>query len=122
MRPIFNPIVEAAKNVQLINYEPSKCSVRSHGPIKGYAANTNQGAVRNYNEDRVAIILNIVKPEHHKIETWPKCQYFAIYDGHGGSGCADFLRDNLHNYVIRHPSFPDDVVDAINKGFAQADS
>eukprot|EP00341_Mesodinium_pulex_P003077 CAMPEP_0116950926 /NCGR_PEP_ID=MMETSP0467-20121206/39778_1 /TAXON_ID=283647 /ORGANISM="Mesodinium pulex, Strain SPMC105" /LENGTH=276 /DNA_ID=CAMNT_0004635801 /DNA_START=161 /DNA_END=988 /DNA_ORIENTATION=- len=30
--------------------------------IKGYAANTDEGIVRNYNEDRVTIILNIVKP------------------------------------------------------------
>lgn len=103
IRQVYNPIIEACKNVVLDNYEPSKCSVRSHGGIKGYAANTNQGAVRNYNEDRVAIILNIVKPEQHptQIAHWPKCQFFAIYDGHGGHGCADFLRDNLHNYVIR---------------------
>lgn len=33
------------------------------------------------------------------MEYWPKCSYFAIYDGHGGSACADFLRDNLHLFV-----------------------
>jgi protein phosphatase PTC2/3 len=27
---------------------------------------------------------------------WPKCSFFAIYDGHGGSACADFLKDSLH--------------------------
>jgi serine/threonine protein phosphatase PrpC len=27
---------------------------------------------------------------------WPKCSFFAIYDGHGGNMCADFLKDNLH--------------------------
>ena len=52
---------------------------------------------RNYNEDRVAIILNIMKP---KVKTysgeWPKCSFFGIYDGHGGHICADFLRDYLH--------------------------
>lgn len=27
--------------------------------IAAYAANTNQGIIRNYNEDRVSIVLNI---------------------------------------------------------------
>jgi serine/threonine protein phosphatase PrpC len=53
---------------------------------------------RNYNEDRVAIILNIMKPKHKEINesSWPKCSFFGVYDGHGGNVCADFLRDYLH--------------------------
>ena len=27
---------------------------------------------------------------------WPYCSFFAIYDGHGGDKCAEYLRDNLH--------------------------
>ena len=46
------------------NHEPTKCSLRRNGIVRAYAANTNQGLVRGYNEDRVSIILNIVKPEH----------------------------------------------------------
>lgn len=41
--------------------------------------------MRNYNEDRVSIILNIVKPENRKNENWPKCSFFGVYDGHGGN-------------------------------------
>jgi len=53
--------------------------------------------IRNYNEDRVSIILNIMQPENKKyLDHWPNCCIFAIYDGHGGSKCADFLRENLH--------------------------
>ena len=50
------------EKIILPNYEPTKCSSTRHGIIKAYAANTNQGNVRDYNEDRVSIILNIVKP------------------------------------------------------------
>ena len=54
--------------------------------------------MRNYNEDRVAIILNIMKPKSKNFDSnlWPKCSFFGIYDGHGGAVCADFLRDYLH--------------------------
>lgn len=83
----------------LPNHEPTKCSFKKNGIIKAYAANTNQGTVRNYNEDRVSIILNIMKPENRKNENWPKCSFFGVYDGHGGVACADFLRDNLHHFV-----------------------
>lgn len=86
--------------VILPNYESTKCSVKRNGVIKAYGANTHQGIVRNYNEDRVSIILNIMKPPNKAdVEYWPKCSFFGVYDGHGGSNCADFLRDNLHQFV-----------------------
>jgi len=60
---------------------------------------TTEGIVRNYNEDRVSIILNIPKPPNYAKDDWPKCSFFGIYDGHGGANCAEFLRDNLHKNV-----------------------
>lgn len=89
--------------------------------MRAYAANTNSGLVRNYNEDRVSIILNIVKPKHREHEQWPKCSFFGVYDGHGGAACAEFLRDSLHHYVIKEESFPWNPREAIFKGFAKAE-
>lgn len=63
----------------------SKCSTRRNGVVKAYSANTNKGIIRNYNEDRVSIILNILKPSSRKGENWPKCSFFGVFDGHGGS-------------------------------------
>ena len=80
--------------------DPAKHSKQKNHMIQSYAANTHSGLVRNYNEDRVSIILNIVRPENKKhIQDWPDCSYFAIYDGHGGDKCAEYLRDNLHQLV-----------------------
>jgi protein phosphatase 2C family protein 2/3 len=45
------------------DYQPAKFSAKRNGIVAAYGANTNQGIVRNYNEDRVAIILNIMKPK-----------------------------------------------------------
>jgi protein phosphatase 2C family protein 2/3 len=57
--------------------------------------------VRDYNEDRLSIILNMVKPDSKKLEEyWPKCSFFGVYDGHGGYRCADLLRDQIHNLVL----------------------
>jgi protein phosphatase 2C family protein 2/3 len=44
-----------------------------------------------------------------------------VYDGHGGSLVADFLRDNLHKYVLNDTEFPSNVKEAIKNGFAAAE-
>lgn len=74
--------------------EQSKSSTTNFKIIRAYAVNTSRGIIRNYNEDRVAIILNIMKPDDKNCKYWPNCSFFGVYDGHGGSACADFLRDN----------------------------
>lgn len=92
--------IENKKNsMEIPNYEPSKVSNKKNGVVKAYAANTNMGLVRKYNEDRVSIILNITKPNGRDGGEWEKSSFFAIYDGHGGTACADFLRDHLHQFV-----------------------
>jgi len=45
----------------------------------------------------------MIKPEiKNKDEFWPRSSFFGIYDGHGGSKCADLLRDQLHTLVISY--------------------
>lgn len=84
-----------------------KCkeSSRPVGIVQAYCANTHQGLVRKYNEDRVSIVLNMVPPKK-KTTDWPRCSLFAIFDGHGGTRCADFLRDNLHQLLVNEPTLP----------------
>ena len=87
-------------NAVLPNPEPVKFSDKAHGVVRGFSVCTNQGLVRNYNEDRVSVILNIAKPANRPVnESWPSCSIFGVFDGHGGSKCAEFLRNNLHQYV-----------------------
>lgn len=69
--------------------DQSKASSKENGVIMSYAVNTHQGISRNYNEDRVSITLNINK-------NGVKSQFFAVYDGHGGANCCDYLKDSLH--------------------------
>lgn len=52
---------------------------------------------------------------------WPKCSFFGVFDGHGGCLCADFLRDNLHHYIVNDENFPSNPREAIKRGFKEAE-
>ena len=103
-------------------FDSSKTSSKSMGIIRGYGANTYQGLVRNYNEDRVSIIINMNKPKNFNKKYWPKTSFFGIYDGHGGSKCADFLRDSLHKLIFSDEHYPENVSEAIKNGFLKAEN
>ena len=104
------------------NFDEAKYSSKSHGLIVSYAANTHQGIQRNYNEDRVSIILNMTRPASKKhLPVWPKCSFFAIYDGHGGSQCADFLKEYLHQIIINQDCFPQNPAQALTNGCLAAE-
>jgi serine/threonine protein phosphatase PrpC len=90
--------VSSKKNMDVPKVEDVKFIEKPNGVIKGYAVNTFHGMLKSYNEDRVSIIMNITKPNFKG--KWPKCSYFGIFDGHGGHICSDFLKDNMHKFVI----------------------
>ena len=111
-------------DVDFDNYFPGKASRKSYGPIKAYAANTNQGITRDYNEDRVSIIINISKNISDKCKEkkeWPKASYFSIFDGHGGNKCAEFLKNNLLTFICENKYYPNNIEKAIKYGFNEAD-
>ena len=107
-------------NMFFENYDQSKTSKKTMSSIKSYGVNTYQGIVRNYNEDRVSIIINMNKPKNYN-KKWPKISFFGIYDGHGGEGCAEFLRDNLHKLICENDFFPDNIPEAIKFGISKAE-
>ena len=118
----FYPININIMNVKMRNFIPGKISTKSFGLINSYAANTNQGIDRNYNDDRVKIIINMNKPSNYiNSAPWPLMSYFGIFDGHNGDHCAEFLRKNLLQYIYTNPNFPNDVEKAIKEGFINAD-
>jgi len=75
-------------------------SEKPSGVIQAFGANTHQGIYRNYNEDKVTILTHIERPKSKMLSVWPNCSFFAIYDGHGGHKCANFLKENLHSIVV----------------------
>ena len=85
-----------------------------------YSARTNNGLYRDYNEDRVSIILSIiVELQNGKTQ---KSSFFGLFDGHAGAKCADYLKDNLHYFITSEPDFQTDKKSAIRKGILKTES
>ena len=116
-RPLTLDILDFPIN----NFENGKFSSKQMGIIQAYGANTHEGLIRNYNEDRVSIIINMNRPLNYKKNRWPKVSFFGIYDGHGGKQCAEYLRDNLHKFISNDISFPENIPQAIKNGFLYAE-
>ena len=113
------------KNYFSANLSNVKISHKPFGIIQAYSTITSKGK-RDYNEDRVSIIYNIPKPPGYSESKnnnipWPNCSFFGLYDGHGGSRACDFLRDNLHKYIINDKYFPINPQKAIANGFIYAE-
>jgi len=63
-----------------------------------------------------------MQPDNKKdIKNWPQCSFFGVFDGHGGATCSDFLRDNLHHFIIRDSEFPMNPRQALLNGFKYAE-
>ena len=78
--------------------------------IKGYAYNSSMGNIRDYNEDTITVTKIILNNENKGNNYF---HFFGIYDGHGGSGCSLYLKNNLHKYVKDFSK--ESIKEAINK-------
>jgi serine/threonine protein phosphatase PrpC len=107
------------KNITLLPARSSSFLFNGREAI--YAVNTTNGLIRSYNEDRVSIVINIKRKPDWPHSRWPNCSYFSLFDGHGGSLCADFLKDNLHRFILENNNFPENPGRAIEEGCAQAE-
>ena len=90
-------------------YESPKFSTKQIGPLKSYSYNTYQGLYKDNNEDRVSVCSLVKKPASSKMKVWPKISYFAVFDGHGGEECSEFLEKNFLNYLVENANFPFDI-------------
>jgi serine/threonine protein phosphatase PrpC len=100
----------------LFKLDPSRCSRRPAGRVCAFAGNTSSGPFKTYNEDRISMIAQFSKKGS------PQPAFFAIYDGHGGCSCADFLKDNLHQLFAREPDFTRDPAKALYGAILKAES
>lgn len=84
---------------------------------RAYAARTNNGIFRNYNEDRVSIIQKIYVDNLQQHPT----SFFGLFDGHSGAKCVDFLRDNMHQLLTKQKAYRSDKRLALQLAFAESE-
>ena len=111
-----------------INYESYpdvELSLEPYNIISAYGGNSYNGIMRKTNEDKIKIVADYklsreVKKKDGEIIN-PSISYFAIYDGHGGNKCSNFLQENLHEYIFSSKYFPLYTIQAIKSAFLQAE-
>jgi len=83
--------------------------------VRAFAANSHRGNVKPFNEDRISIITKL-SPEYQDIKL------FSVFDGHGGHGCADFLRENLASIIARQENLRIEPEKALKTAFKEAEA
>ncbi len=54
------------------------------------------------------------------LEGDPELAFFAVYDGHGGTGVANYLKDHLHEFILDQPQYKEsNIEEATLKAFLQ---
>ena len=117
--------ISILSNLKFGNYPAVELSPNSFFVISGYGANSYNGTVRKYNEDRLKIILDyklkkVLTDSNGQIIN-PKISYFAIYDGHGGEKCSNFLQKNLHENLFSSDEFPLNPLIAIYQAYEKTE-
>jgi serine/threonine protein phosphatase PrpC len=74
-----------------------------NGRVCGFGVTTDRGKTKSSNEDRAVAVLSCVGEEvgQHTVS------YFAVFDGHGGAGCSQFLQSKLIDLLLDSPYFPE---------------
>jgi len=70
-------------------------------------------------EDASYVCTNLLLPESKCLKS--PAQLHAVFDGHGGDKCSQWLKENLHHHVVKYLKSEVDVSKAIEKGFLEAD-
>ena len=47
--------------------------------------------------------------------------FYGVYDGHGGAECAIETSNVLHNEILHHPDFPEDLPNLMREVFLASD-
>ena len=107
-------------NTSYLNYPELKTEKNENlkSLIESYSMNSYKGLYKEINEDNIISLINIQKPENFLDNYWPKSlSYFAIFDGHCGKTCSEYLKNNLHHLILNNEFFPSNPIKALEYSF-----
>lgn len=102
---------------------PPVCKPLAHilpPPFKDFSVVTDVGISRDYNEDKVCVIQRFSREDDQQATN--PCGFFGLYDGHGGSGCANYLRDNFYTVLAGNQHFKSNKMRAIEESFSRMEA
>lgn len=117
--------ISTLANLEYGLYPPVELGSNSSNKISGYGGNSYNGIKKNYNEDKIKIILEY-QPEKTVYDNEgnvmkPNISYFGLYDGHGGNKCSSFLQEKLHTFLFNSQYFPNNTLHAIYECYSKAE-
>lgn len=77
-------------------------------PTNPFAVCSSKGR-RRTNEDRFSVVSNVNND--------PRCAYYAVFDGHGGTRAADYAALHLCDKISKHKDFKDRPLEAMKGAF-----
>ena len=114
--------VSVLSDIKYKKYPQAKHSIAPLGNIAGFGVNSYNGKVKNYNEDRIKVVASHTAPSRRNPNYQFQVSYFAIFDGHAGKKCSDFLKSHFFEYLINSPLFPDEPIKAIRESFHKSEA
>ena len=125
--PVQNSLtISSLANLEYGLYPPVELSQNAFCKIAGYGANSYNGIVRTYNEDKIKVILDYklqktVQGANGNI-IHPNISYFGLFDGHGGNKCSNFLQEKFETFLFNSDFFPLYTLQAINESYSKAEN
>ena len=105
------------------NYPNAEFSKKPFLNISGYASNTYNGKIKNYNEDTVKVQYKVEKAYSVNGKEYKAfISYFGIFDGHGGDNCSLFLKNNLDLILFKQTMFPNNIIESVRETFKTAEN
>ncbi|KAK2979183.1 hypothetical protein RJ640_027020 [Escallonia rubra] len=77
---------------------------------------------RSYMEDTHVCIADLSKNFGHNIFDEEAISFYGVFDGHGGKGAAQFVRDHLPRVIVEDADFPLELEKVVTRSFMETDA
>ncbi|XP_042516446.1 probable protein phosphatase 2C 27 [Macadamia integrifolia] len=77
---------------------------------------------RQYMEDTHVCIADLAKKFGYDVLDREPISFFGVFDGHGGKGAANFVRENLPRVIVEDADFPLELEKVVMRSFMETDA